>query len=404
MPRCIGLLLGAGCEGKGQLGLPSGVLFKRDTIVADKVADLVYGVNRKEHPAITNGTIIAHNSYSILYQTLLEYTGKKFSFSQEEKEIVDRYISLSNGNISVSEQEKTDIRNAFAILYKIRFYDEIKNSVTSGKALNEDATLFLENACFYSFVDSRFNYLRKPGEYRKESNRVVKLYFAAFKSILSSLLDPAEQEALSNALLGKHSLRENRLLLHDLIVKSQQRIVDANQGRKDLYYNIIRSAKAEHSDVQYSIVTTNYTNFIELMTGISGNNLAYVHGKLDTFEDIESKRVGNLTSFAENAFIFPFIFIQSGIKPVVNGFQIDELSKARSIIAESDELIILGYGVNSDDEHISNLLRERIRAGKTITCLLYQNDGINQKKVLETLQTSSGVKFGSSADFESFLG
>lgn len=82
---------------------------------------------------------------------------------------------------------------------------------------------------------------------------------------------------------------------------------------------------------------------------------------MNLFESLKSKRISKLTDFSADDFVFPYILIQSGIKPIVNGYQIHEFEKAVRMIDESEELFILGYGVNSDDEHITNLLRTRLQ-------------------------------------------
>ena len=99
---------------------------------------------------------------------------------------------------------------------------------------------------------------------------------------------------------------------------------------------------------------------------------AYLHGKLKWFEEIFTKRVDELQNFFEEDLIMPFIFIQSGIKPIVSPMQLREYSKALDAIDNSDYLIILGYGINSDDEHISNIIRERILGNKKVICFIYE--------------------------------
>ena len=99
---------------------------------------------------------------------------------------------------------------------------------------------------------------------------------------------------------------------------------------------------------------------------------AYLHGKLKWFEEIFTKRVDELQNFFEKDLIMPFIFIQSGIKPIVSPMQLREYSKALDAIDNSDYLIILGYGINSDDEHISNIIRERILVKKKVICFIYE--------------------------------
>ena len=54
----IAFLVGAGCEGAGQLELPSGKTFKKDTLLAEGVRNLIYQINKENGPIIKNGPII----------------------------------------------------------------------------------------------------------------------------------------------------------------------------------------------------------------------------------------------------------------------------------------------------------------------------------------------------------
>ena len=56
-----------------------------------------------------------------------------------------------------------------------------------------------------------------------------------------------------------------------------------------------------------------------------------------------------------NELLFPYIFIQSGIKPIVEEIIINEYSKAISYLKEVDKIIIVGFRLNYDDNHINSL-------------------------------------------------
>lgn len=189
MSKSVAFLLGAGCEGNGQLGLPSGSNFKRDTIVANDVSNLIYCINSepKDTPKIKNGTIIHHNNYSILYQTIVEYGLKGFNFSQNEIEVVNNYLDRDNKK---NEDCKQQIIAKFKKLYQEKFYKAIKDNAKVENEISDDnIKFFLEKACFYSYVDSLFNHLRKPEKYQNEVNRVNSLYRCIFKKIIFMLND-----------------------------------------------------------------------------------------------------------------------------------------------------------------------------------------------------------------------
>jgi hypothetical protein len=89
----------------------------------------------------------------------------------------------------------------------------------------------------------------------------------------------------------------------------------------------------------------------------------------------------------------------------VNHYQIHEFEKASNMILNSDVLFILGYGINSDDEHISNLIKERLRSGKTVRCFLHGDDNTpeRQERVKKALCCTEGVEFDNTANFEKAL-
>ena len=395
----VTFLLGSGCEGKNQLELPSGVTFKRNTILAENIAKLVYAINFQEEPKIKNGPIITHRNSSILYQTIREHGLNSFSFSGNDQKTIEKYIKLKDNDSSITK-EKSISKKFYKIYHKL-FNDIIKEN--NPEDMSENALFFLDNACFYSFVDSQFNYLRKPALYKVETNRVIKLYYAAYLCITKSLFNDAEIQSFEKIINSHLSVLNNRKSLAALVQSAQKRIFDEKHDEKHIYYNMIKEYIGKHTDHKIGIVTTNYTEFAQTFTGISQENISFVHGKLDLFESVNSKLSAQLSAFSENDFVFPFIFIQSGIKPIVNSKQISELWKAAQMIENADELFILGYGINTDDEHITNLLRERLHSGKKITCFLHGNLEKKQNSVEKELGCNSLLCFLNDSKFEESL-
>ncbi len=372
----VTFLLGSGCEGKNQLELPSGVTFKRDTIFAENVAELVYAINFKKQPEIINGSIITHRNSSILYQTIREHGLDSFRFSRNDKKIIEKYLELKNSNRGIKKEK--DISKKFSKIYNDKFFKVIKEN--NYESMSENVRFFLNNACFYAFVDSQFNYLRKPELYKEETNRVIKLYYAAYLCIIRHLFNDDENQSFEKIINSHSSIINKRKALAALVQSAQKRIFDEKHDKKYIYYNMIKEFIRKHTDYKIGIVTTNYTEFAQTFTGITPEHMSFVHGKLDLFESVNSKLSDQLTAFPESEFVFPFIFIQSGIKPIVNSKQISELGKAAQMIENADELYVLGYGINTDDEHITNLLRERLHSGKKITCFLHGNKSDELKK------------------------
>lgn len=73
--------------------------------------------------------------------------------------------------------------------------------------------------------------------------------------------------------------------------------------------------------------------------------------------------------------LIPFMLAPSGIKPVISSCEVDRFHSAFHHILNDEELIIHGYSLNTDDEHIINVIRERYRKNRPITYLKYNSAG-----------------------------
>lgn len=380
----ITILFGAGAEGKGQFGLPSGNGFKRDIVLANNVASFanLFLKNAASGITVNNGTTISHSSSSILYQTIVET--KKIDpdamstlFPDTcDREKAERYIQYKQRNEARSGEEQ--IRNEFYSLYK-RFYAAIKDARRD--TLDESVTYFLEHAGIYAYLDSLFNYLRKPEEYKKQCARVIKVYYAALVSILTGIANGLRSESIpavemfENLLCGKGAVKNPQAQLAEVVEQFERAIVEQferrSQKEKDVvYYYMIRKL-ASSLKHEVSCITTNYTTIGERIINIPNEQFSYLHGKLSLFEELETKNVATVDSVNLSNTVFPYLLVQSGVKPIISPYQIREFYKACEMIDNADQMLIVGYGINPDDEHITNLMRNRIRAGKTIKVFVY---------------------------------
>lgn len=126
----------------------------------------------------------------------------------------------------------------------------------------------------------------------------------------------------------------------------------------DSYYKVLSKFK---KDINISVVTTNYTPFCEIITGFDETRISYVNGSFKWFEQPHNLKVLDIENeVIDTNDFFPFIFIQSGTKPVVDSIQINELAKANSFFSDCNRLIICGYGAGLDDNHINSLIRKCI--------------------------------------------
>lgn len=145
---------------------------------------------------------------------------------------------------------------------------------------------------------------------------------------------------------------------------------EKKSNKRSYYSEISRKFENSENDMELSgILTSNYFRFAEICFPSNAKNIkiAYLNGKLNWFEypgklrvlDVTSKdgsQKGIIEKELSNEFFFPFIMGQSYVKPLIHSLQLDEYAKADIILDKSNYLIILGYNINSDDNHINSYL------------------------------------------------
>lgn len=416
----ITILFGAGAEGEGQFNLPFGNEFKRDLIMgkgtkafADQfLKDAKSGIELDERK------IIDGRSSPVLYQTIVEsidpreVTLEKLFPKEEERETVRLYLEQRESD---SKAKDGNLSNAFRRLYYKNFYKEIEeNNILE----NEPVKYFLEHAGIYSYFDSLFNYLRKPELYKEECAKVMKIYYSALMSILNGFAKklkdnvPAEFKNLKEG-KAEEPFEDLCNMIHkfeDAIIKDVVNEQNCANPKASLYYYQIKELR-EKKDSQHDIrcITTNYTSIAQKIIDLQPEEIAYLHGKLTLFEELETKRIAGITEVDRKKTVFPYLLVQSGVKPIISGEQMKEFAKATEWISESEHLLIIGYGINSDDEHITNFLRERLHNKKAIKVFVYSEKKGDEKWLKETsrikkeLSDSEYIEFYHSSEFDAIL-
>lgn len=221
-------------------------------------------------------------------------------------------------------------------------------------------------------IDGRMHTLIWPRAYGYTSFcAVVSLYTRAYLTLCTKLFSKSPEDLLKDF----SDISENLNGLPDKSTSS--------------YYKIIKDhlVKEQFEEKDYiRIVTTNYTPFAEKVIGTKA--ISYPHGKLGWFESPYHLEVFDASDPGDKPkidteFVFPYIFLQSGVKPIVDPKQIDEYTKTKEYIIGSDILFICGYGINDDDNHINSILRHRIthETQSRITVYIhYQKEGKGDAK------------------------
>lgn len=105
-----------------------------------------------------------------------------------------------------------------------------------------------------------------------------------------------------------------------------------------------------------SIGTTNYNTFIREITNCE---VFFLNGSV---EDMYDPYLNNIISEDENNghITVPFLFTQSGIKPLTSVKISRRYVNMFDKFKDSDVICVIGYGFNSDDGHINGLFRSLI--------------------------------------------
>ena len=117
----------------------------------------------------------------------------------------------------------------------------------------------------------------------------------------------------------------------------------------DCYYSILIKPETK-------VITTNYTPILIFYS----DHVAHLAGSMDMFEVADKLKVENIKKINEDENFFPFLFLQSPVKPIVHPCQIKEYNKAINYLNCSKTLVVLGYNFNDDDNHITAMIRDWI--------------------------------------------
>ncbi len=182
------------------------------------------------------------------------------------------------------------------------------------------------------------------------------------------------------------------------------------QKNKDTnsYYKALKNYKDKIGSNNITVITTNYTPLCSEIAEINDDNIAYIHGRIGWFESpyelkiysiIEKNLKNNQSQILPNNDIyFPYIFIQSGIKPVIDKTQIEEYSKMLKFLKNANRLIILGYKINCDDNHINTILKSYIEDNENLKETIYikykekndnKNEEASKKEILSLFRLTS---------------
>jgi len=244
-------------------------------------------------------------------------------------------------------------------------YDEqVQNELNKLKK-DEYDDVIRNHTGYMGLLDAHFHTLIEPRALGPQKFwNIVSCYTRAYLAVVAEILYDEEAKVLNSEKyieLLSDPVRVTRLLI--TTCQNDERF------RQKSYYSILKKYK------HIPVVTSNYTPCCEVISKRKSEQMAYVHGKLGLFEAPYEWRVYDVTkeSFPDDEVLFPYIFVQSGIKPIVEETQIRAFSKMLEFYDEADKIVIVGYRINADDNHLNGIFRKMILQGKTVVYLDYDN-------------------------------
>lgn len=337
----ITFLFGSGADTCANKNLKSGASFSEGLLTGG------FFEERKKilGDEISRYRLVYPQSKKVFIQTINNYPKEAEKvFASDEIDLCNKYhqgkSKSENNNQGLSEKCE-------------KWYELVTGNEPENKERKKKREFFLKNAAFFDSLDEKFNSLRDP-QGSGNAKRVINAYLTVFLFMFKATYDVPNDFEWSYQSIIKY-LNEN-------MVFSSQNIQKPN------YYTCLQESKLE-----YAVATTNYTDL--LTQWIDKDRVAYLHGKLTWFEDLEALTVYDCTMECEKdhllkkvsknpGMIIPFILIPSGVKPVICSRQIKEFGKFMDNLEKSDLLIVIGYQFNSEDNHINSIIADWLRTKK----------------------------------------
>ena len=390
-------LFGAGAEGYGNFNLVSGYEYLKNSLFGNEYkkeittalkqffnnnyfASYKYTAHTYSNklPLIQNiiiKKIFDNKELLIEHAETISYIidDKDFKLLSED-ESIRTIIKANNIEHKFNREARNKILTDFTRIITEDFkYDDIENELLKRlfeKGRNGNAIIDM-NIAIGGFLDNYFHTIISPDKYGSYSfSKVFNYYWLCYFTIIEGII----KKFIDNSALAKYYTFDKH---DDVIINYTEILNDINAftktiyeldiqiGSENTYYKLIREWFEESKKYTISdVVTTNYFKFAEIVK----SDVVYLNGKLSEFELPEVLEVHDARkSVLTNAHIFfPFIFGQSLIKPIVNETQIKSFSSFSNALNNADILIVLGFNINEDDNHINAFLHNYAKEKKIL--------------------------------------
>lgn len=362
-------LFGAGCEVYFPYNLPTGIQFFNETYFGRNPLNYHKKFFIDNHfTEYTSHIMGDYYQARFIVQNTIQHV-----LSKNKSKDIDLYYNTFE-TLDLIKRNNLFYKFFLALFHSNKEYRSLYNLLNNDekKLINilisdieaPDLSLFE----FNSSLDEKFHSIINPKKYGVEIfNKIFNYYWNCFFAVYER--NTLDIEAFKEN-IPKH-IRN--------YYKENGRILEGS------YYDYIQKTTKDYTLA--GVITTNYTPFCNSLC--DEDNIAFLNGKLhlfefpETLEVIDALDIENDSRFEPTTTFFPFIFGQSFVKPIVHPFQMNEFSKTKKILSQTNILVILGYNVNSDDNHVNVYLKDFIKANRKnkIVYVSDEVDYVNEKKV-----------------------
>lgn len=224
-------------------------------------------------------------------------------------------------------------------------------------------------------LDTKFYALANPRVFGPDDFwTVINCYTRAYLLLCSEIINGSTTETTKEQYL--HYLREPEQTFNEMKEKIKEKHRKHCEAGRQSYYSILGEKMCDQSAgvkgeerSKISVITCNYTPVCEAVLEEYAKlfRIFYIHGKLGVFENPYTMQIKDFLSkeaIAEHLEIseesdelwFPFLLLQSGTKPIIAQWQVEQYAGMYSELKDADRLVVLGYNINSDDGDVTNAI------------------------------------------------
>jgi hypothetical protein len=238
-------------------------------------------------------------------------------------------------------------------------------------------------------LDSYFHTIIDPQKYGVvKFSKIINYYWACYFTILRSVLHYLYTHGVGEA-KGYLCSPSFETLDYEKVLMNLKEVTNLIYNPKlnysidgTYYYHIIDNLQKNTWNLEcVGVITTNYYQFCSKIH----EKTIYLNGQLKLFERPEFLEVVDLTDNDTDTptFCFPFLFGQSLVKPIINKRQIDEFYELKKVLDSAEILVVFGFNINEDDNHINAFLHDFASTKKIIIVTNQEPDEFKAEQKLK---------------------